>query len=340
MNRSLASGVFADDILSCLRKAGHAPSSIMPSSPDAPTPLLVPATELAALWRAAATMMDDEFLGLGARPMPSGSFALLCHCVVHAGTLRRALPRALQFLNILLGDPSATLTVESGVASVTLTDAGTDTRPFAHRMYWIILHGLACWLVGRQIPISAIASKDPEPPETSPYREFFGVAVRYGQPCHALAVDRAFLNLPIRRSAAALNLFLRDAPSNIIVRYRPNSDLATKIRADLNRIDPVAWPGSAEIASLMNMSSATMRRQLKAEGATISEIKDGIRKQRAIDALEQGRCTIADLAASLGFEEPSAFYRAFRKWTGRSPRQFTSTKEGRLRAKPPHHRPP
>ena len=61
------------------------------------------------------------------------------------------------------------------------------------------------------------------------YRLFFGARVRFEQKESCLILDERYLHLPIRRSEAELKAFLREAPSNILVCYRQDSELTTKI---------------------------------------------------------------------------------------------------------------
>jgi AraC-like DNA-binding protein len=61
---------------------------------------------------------------------------------------------------------------------------------------------------------------------------------------------------------------------------------------------------------------------LKREGETYQSIKDALRRDMAIAALQSGAGTIADIAVAVGFAEPSAFHRAFRKWTGARPTDY------------------
>ena len=57
-------------------------------------------------------------------------------------------------------------------------------------------------------------------------------------------------------------------------------------------------------------------------GHAYQSIKDTLRRDLAFEALADPGRTIADVAAATGFAEPSAFYRAFRKWSGRSPADY------------------
>jgi AraC-like DNA-binding protein len=328
---------FAEEMLQCMRRSG-----VVPTTEVAALAIPIPGTDqvttdqLARLWREAALAMNDEFLGMSQRPMPCGSFTLLCHCVLHAGTLKRALPRALDFLRIVLGNLSAAMTVQDGLVCIRLTDSGEQGRAFAHRMYWILVHGLSCWLVGRRIPLRQVDFGCDVPANEAGYRLFFGAPVRFDQAASALLFDEQFLDLPIRRSEGALRQFLRSAPSNILIRYRQDSDLAARIGSRLRKEPAAEWPGFDTVARQMRFSPASMRRRLAAEGQTFQQIKDEIRRRLAIEWLTNDASSVGEISIRLGFNEPSAFHRAFRKWTGQSPGAFRKNALGET----PHGRMP
>ncbi|MGO7424991.1 AraC family transcriptional regulator ligand-binding domain-containing protein, partial [Rhizobium ruizarguesonis] len=154
--RMIAPG-FVEEALDSLRRLGKPTAPVLARVGLAsPVDQPVSAETYGALWLAIAAELDDEFFGMGARPMRSGSFTLLCHSVLHAPTLGQALRRALRFLDVVLDDPRGRLVIRDGLAEIELSDAGGPRSAFAYRTYWIILHGIICWLVGRRIPIRLV----------------------------------------------------------------------------------------------------------------------------------------------------------------------------------------
>jgi AraC-like DNA-binding protein len=60
----------------------------------------------------------------------------------------------------------------------------------------------------------------------------------------------------------------------------------------------------------------TLRRRLAELGCTFSDLVDEARQELACDALQRPQCSIKEVAYALGFAEPSAFHRAFKRWMG------------------------
>ncbi|HEX4904763.1 MAG TPA: helix-turn-helix transcriptional regulator [Acidimicrobiales bacterium] len=82
------------------------------------------------------------------------------------------------------------------------------------------------------------------------------------------------------------------------------------------------WPDARDAATRLTMSPQTLRRRLAEEGTSFRAISDDVRRDVAVTSLVDGTESIADLSARLGFSEPSAFTRAFRRWTGDAPSAY------------------
>lgn len=324
MERRQISPGFVEDALDCLRARGLDPAPILRAAglPVAPDQAIT-SQHYGRLWHQSAAALQDEFFGLAARPMRPGSFALMGHAVLHAHDLGQALRRAVRFLNVVLDDPRGALGVHGTEAVVELHDAGAPRAAFAYRTYWLILMGLACWLIGRRIPLRTLDFSCSAPAHRSDYAQFFGAPVRFGAARTRLVFDATYLALPVIRDEAALRHFLREAPANILVRYRHDQGTAGRVRAHLRALPPADWPRFEALAAGLRMSPATLRRRLRADGQSFAAIKDELRAVQAERLLAEGGLSVAEIAAMLGYSEPSAFHRAFRKRHGTSPRALT-----------------
>jgi AraC-like DNA-binding protein len=70
------------------------------------------------------------------------------------------------------------------------------------------------------------------------------------------------------------------------------------------------------------MSARTPQRRLREAGQSFSSVLDAVRHEAALRYLAEPQLTVSEIAFALGFAEPGAFHRAFRRWTGQPPAVF------------------
>jgi AraC-like DNA-binding protein len=264
--------------------------------------------------------------------MKAGSFTLLCHALIHSDTLERALRRALRFLRLVLDDFAGELEIDNGMARIRLKDRRnpqTDDEPppkraFAYGTYLLMLHGLACWLVGRRIPLLSADFRCAEPTFSSEWRILFSQNLNFSQPDSGIAFSAEYLALGNIQNERTMKEFLRSAPANFLVKYKNSAGLSAQIRRRLRQLPPAAWPDFATLATQLHLSQATLRRRMEDEGESYRAILDDLRRDLAIALLSDGNNSLADIAVTLGFSESSAFHRAFKKWTGARPGEYRS----------------
>jgi AraC-like DNA-binding protein len=296
-------------------------SDVSHSSPDP----RISVQQFALLWRAVSAAIEDEAFGVGARAMRPGTFDMLCTCVIHSASLGQAIRRAVQFLNLVLDDPKAQLVTEGRTARILLQDTAPPRSAFAYRAYWVMLHGVICWLVGRRIPLRQVDFSAAEPTRGNDFRLFFGTPVKFGQHHGQIVFDKRFLTLPIVRSERSLKNFLRRAPENILIGYFNDTGIANSLRQQLQTVSPEEWPNFDEVARQFRMPATTLRRRLKEEGQSFLALKDEVRRDMAVDLLLNTDLAVSEVSSNLGYREASAFYRAFQNWMACSPGEYRSS---------------
>ena len=81
---------------------------------------------------------------------------------------------------------------------------------------------------------------------------------------------------------------------------------------------PAREPSPDQIAKQLGISARTLRRQLAHAGTSVRVVVDEVRRGRADELLARGG-SVKEVAFALGFSEPSAFSRAYKRWTGKAP---------------------
>ncbi len=285
----------------------------------------VPASAFSALWLAVARELDDEFFGLDHRRMKCGSFALLCHAVLHSPDLGRALRRTLRGLAVLLDDVHGELQVEGRDAVIRVTNriVSAPARRFADETFLTIVHGLLCWLAGRRVPLTLAEFAHPRPPHAQEYVLIYSRQLRFDAPHTAVHLDAAQLAAPVVQDEASLERFLRTAPQSVFLKYRNLDSWSARVRHRMRRgIGAGRWPRLEEVARELRVAPTTLRRRLEAEGTSYQGVKDELRRDAAVHQLCGTDLSIAEIASGIGFQETSAFHRAFKRWNGMQPGEY------------------
>jgi AraC-like DNA-binding protein len=318
-----------EEALRCVERRGVDPSPMLEQAGISPQLLAssqarVSSAQYGALWSAIGRGLDDEFFGQDSHPMRSGSFIAMCQAALTARNGAQAIARTTGFMRLVLDDMTAEVDAKSERVRLVyrLREGVREKEMFAYATHFILVYGVVCWLVGRRIPVLAARFRCAEPAAGHEYRSMFCDDLRFGERESYVELAPAFLELPVVQTPNSLKTFLRNAPASFIVKYRNPDSLGARVRRAL-RARPISeWPSADALASELRIAEATMRRKLKREGETYQSIKDALRRDMAIAALQSGERTIADIAEAVGFAEPSAFHRAFRKWTGARPTDY------------------
>ncbi|GHJ94160.1 transcriptional regulator [Streptomyces sp. NE5-10] len=297
-------------------------------------PERVPSARFGRLVRMLWAALDDELIGFGGAPTKVGTFAMMGHLVVHGSRdLREALHRARTFYSLFPNGPSFRLVEPAAPAGehegpdearLEFDVSGyDDPLHFGVEATVLVAHRFAGWLVRRRIGLRRVEFAHPEPPHAAEYALLFDAPCVFGAGRTAAVFDRADLDEPVLRDADALKDFLRRAPDGVLVCAEWGSTVTGRVRHLIGRALPAGpVPTPEELAERLSVSPQTLRRQLAAEGTTYQRLRDQVRRDHAIAELTAGRVSIERLSRRLGFSEPSAFHRAFRRWTGETPRAY------------------
>lgn len=279
--------------------------------------------QFAVFWRILARALDDEFCWMDARSMKPGSFAFMAHIAMQQNTVEQGIQQALKFLSLIFANKTTHLIQQQSVAEIVLNESQEEAfRPFCYFTFWMYVHGLTCWLASRRVPILAVELRCTKPDNADDYRLMFSENLSFSKSQTRIVFAADCLQQPIRRSDAELKRFINNAPRNIMVKYRDPLSLTSKTRQLLNQQVPSLWPDAEQVAEHFHISVATLRRRLAEEGQSFQQIKDKLRANQAMRALADRQKSFVDIANELGFADVSAFYKAFRKWTGTQPGHY------------------
>jgi len=300
-----------------LRQAGIDPAVLDDSSAR------VPATAFARLWLILIEALDDEFFQLDSHGMPLGSFALICRGLIQEPTLEKALRQCLGYFGLFLRDLRGSLSLRGQRAVISLQSdiADPQRRVYAEETLLVLVISLLCWLGGRRIAIDRTELTDARV-RLEDDALLWGPNLQLGSGRTEVEFAADYLKLPVVQDLGALKTFLRTAPQGLVVRWRNQNGLAARVYRHLRQRDYDQWPTLLGLAGEVGLSPSSFRRQLEREGCSFQQIKDEVRRAMAFECLRDSDLSVAEIAAQTGFQEPSAFHRAFKKWTGESPGSY------------------
>jgi AraC-like DNA-binding protein len=274
--------------------------------------------------------MDDEFMGFTRSPCKQGAFAIMSQAARQCKTLREALQSGCRFYNYITEDIHTELTETANLGQLGIYFPRPELDPdnFYLEFWLIIWHRFSSWLTGKKLPLLETTLNCSKPQHASELQYLFPGTIRFNSPNNQLVFSAEQLNLPIIRSKKELTAFLIHSPADLMTIPGEDNSLRNTISLlvkehNHNYQHPgLLFPSIGDIASQLHLTPITLHRRLKLEGTNYQHIKETIRRDIALTKLTKDRLKVKEVAALVGFSESSSFTRAFKSWTGLSPREY------------------
>lgn len=273
-------------------------------------------------------LQDTSFQLSAGKKLSPGSFRMLCYCIIGCRDLGQALNRASEFFRVLLDlSMMLSLHVESRRASVVwgrgqAEDTATQRMLDAYALS--IWHRFCGWLIGQPVKLEEVHFVGARPRKLGKYKQLFDAPLKFSQPANQIVFDSAVLRLPLLQTEQTLKEFLRTAPYQLMVapQIEDGKKLTAQVRRLLGHDFSQGFPDFEQVRQALNMSAPTLRRHLKKEGTNYQKLKDDCRCKAAVTYLSRPELSINEIAVLMGFSDPSAFQRSFKKWTGLPPGEY------------------
>ncbi len=281
----------------------------------------IPVEQYGTLLKLIITRLGDEMFGLSAQPIRPGSFAMMCHATIHCQNLRLALERGGAFYRLLTDSFRFKLTEhgdEARIRAVYERDETHNNR-FGLETAFVIALRWGSWLIDRHIPPERIHFTFSRPEYKKEYEAIFACKMLFSQEYNELVFPRRYLDMPIVQSPATQDNFLALLPGPMLLRYQNDDSTTAQVKRILDDADCISPITLDQLAVQLHTTPQTLRRHLRTEGTSFRSIKETLQRDKAIYLLTRQQHPIQEVAQHLGFSEPSAFHRAFRKWTNETP---------------------
>ncbi|MGY8849468.1 MAG: AraC family transcriptional regulator [Pseudomonadales bacterium] len=282
--------------------------------------------QVARLFKTVQETLDDEFMGFTQNNCKVGLFATMAELVSHCSTLGELLEKAVNFYNLVSSDIPMRLSRSRGnaVLSFTMAKQEFDPEHFMAEFWLVIWHRFPSWYIGEPIRLKETHFTFSAPQHRAELEIMFPAALQFNSSANRLIFDAQYLEKPLIRSALELETFVQNAPADVMT--IPGSD--TTLEAQIERIISQRHPVNLvfvpihQMAAELGISSQTLHRRLKDSATSYQKIKDNLRREVAIQKLVNERLSVETVAEIVGFTESRSFTRAFKHWTGLTPREY------------------
>jgi AraC-like DNA-binding protein len=319
---------FVQAIVLAYRRYGVDPGNALRTAQIAPDLLERPearftAAQMEIMSAVAMQELDDEALGWFSRKLPWGTYGMLCRASLTSPDLGVALKRWCRHHRLLTDDILIEFTSGRSHAALTIRER-IDLGPMRELCLVTSLRyvlGYACWAIDSRIPLLEAHFPYEPPPHREAYALMFPGPVRFGADTAGVQFDPSYLRLALQRDEKSLQVMLQRALPLTVLQYRRDRLLIQRVRQALQSQIHDDITADA-VAGRLNTSTRTLHRQLREEGASLQDLKDEVRRDRAIDLLNRTAWPVKKIALAVGYRNEKSFSRAFKEWTGQAPNRF------------------
>jgi AraC-like DNA-binding protein len=239
-----------------------------------------------------------------------------------AENLREGLQACIRYMCLLDEGTRAELVAEGQTVMWRLTPLGLDRPPAANDFAISAALNLGYQMLGaRRAPLELHFTHS-EPSYAAEYQRVFNCPVRWRQPQNSIVMASAALGLALSGTNRDLFLAFNTQADRMLSTRSGKGGLAGQVRQLLTNMLADGATAMTTIARHLNISVATLRRQLDADGTSYRRILDELRRKRALELLKGDELLVGHIALSLGFSTPQAFCRAFQRWMNESPAEY------------------
>ncbi len=277
----------------------------------------------------AAEELQDGLLGFHlARNFDLREIGLVYYVIASSERLADALLNVRRYCTINDEGVRLNVKLDNRTVAIALDYADVDRRSDRHQMeFWLATLVRIC----RQVTDTRLAPRHlrirhRRDGAAVEMRSFFGCDVEFGAARDEIILPASAASLRIVGSDNYLNnLLLRYAEEALAKRPQERASLRSAVERVLPQLLPHAKASASNVAQKLALSTRTLSRKLRDEGVTFTEVLDETRIALAKRYLAERDLQVSEIAWLLGYAEVSSFTHAFKRWTGKTPRQFRLT---------------
>ena len=246
-------------------------------------------------------------------------FAALC-----SPNLNRAALRLSQFKH-LIGPIELDIRISSRETTLTLVYAGSENIPVSLGLTELVFfvqfarRATSTELKPMQVTVAEFA------PFMQQFDRFFGTKVQHG-PSYQVVFSETDAKRPFLTANAEMWRYFEPVLSQRLADVDRGASIQDRVRAALFELLPSGRSEIKHVSAMLGVSTRSLQRHLRKSETTYKIILNKTREELARHYLMRSSMPVAEISFLLGFNEPNSFFRAFRSWTGQSPKEFRASR--------------
>jgi AraC-like DNA-binding protein len=262
-----------------------------------------------------------------ASSLPLGAFGIVEYVCRSAPDLGEAIQQWIRYLNLLDDAVVVGLVEEGDRASLRVLVESEAPAPASHELCFALLVMRARELSSVPFRPLAVHFTHRATGDAHAFEEWFEVPVRFGAPHTELVMPRTALRASLVTADPQLLAILSRHADELTAKDRTRPLFTAQVQRVLRA---ALREGDADVdcvARHLGLTPRSLQRRLKEEGASFKLVREEVRRELAVRYLDDD-LAITEIAFLLGFSEPSAFFRAFKRWTGTTPLEIRAQRRG------------
>jgi AraC-like DNA-binding protein len=179
-------------------------------------------------------------------------------------------------------------------------------------------------LTGKKLPVQTVWFQHSPVEDCDEHQRIFQTTVEFSQATNRIVFAPNCLDWQVRSANVNLLSVFENHAATMLADQNRTQTYSQKVGQKIAQHLQGEVPTIDAIARSLMVSIRQLQRELQAENTSYQQILDETRKELALQHLNNPEISIHDVAFLLGFSEPSAFHRAFKRWTGQTPKNYRS----------------
>ncbi len=278
------------------------------------------------IYKQAMVLTKDEYLGLHVGEFfAPGSLNIVGHIFMNCQTVHDVSQKFIEYNELLSDGVNVQIAQEKNkLTTIEYIIRHTDVSIMRQHVEYLFSGSmtLLSGLTGKEIKPVEVRLRHKAPEDLSEHHRIFSAPLRFEHSMNALVFENNIKDIPIQQANTELLLFFEQYAKQILSSIHTDKPYTKKVSLLLTKKFQEKLPTIESIAKELSMSVRSLQRKLEKENTSYSIIFNEVYKKLAISYLMNGDLSVAEIAYILGFSEPSAFHRAFKRWTDCTPNEY------------------